>query len=128
MKIILLPLVIIMFLAALLTGALALIDHNSYIVGGEYVIREGETVQGNLSLFFAQVTLDKDSRLDGSILSFSSVVDVRGAVTGDISSVESEVNVQQSAQVKVVPRDTDLFPLVVLLPEMARWNVPLAVR
>ena len=128
MKIILLPLVTLMFLAALLPGALALINHNSYIVGGEYVIPEGETVQGNLSLFFAQVTLEKDARLEGSILSFSSVVDVRGAVTGDISSVESEVNVQQSAEIKAVPRDTGLFPLVVLLPEMARWNVSSAVR
>ena len=128
MKVILLPLVTLMFLVMLLTGALALINHNSYIVGGEYVIRGGETVQGNLSLFFAQVTLEKDARLEGSILSFSSVVDVGGTVTGNISSLESEVNVRQPAEVKVVPRDTGVFPLVLLLPEMARWNVASAIR
>lgn len=128
MKIILLPLVTLIFLGALITSAMALSNHISYVVGGEYVVPQGETVRRNLSLFFAQVSLEKDARLEGSILSVSSVVDIGGTVTGDISSLESEVRVRQSANVKAIPRDTGVFPLVVLLPEMARWNPGSAVR
>jgi hypothetical protein len=107
----------------LVSGALAAINHNTYIVGGEYVVRKGEIVDGNLGLFFAEVTLEKGARVDGTVLSFSSVVDVYGTVAGNISSLESEVNVRPSAQVKVVPKDTGVFPVVILLPNIARWNL-----
>ncbi len=123
MKVILLSLAILISLFVLITGGLAAINHNTYIVGGEYVVHEGEIVHGNLELFFAQVKLEKDARVDGAIVSISSVVDVHGTVTGKISSLESEVNLEQSAQVKAVPSDTGVFPLVILLPEMARWNL-----
>ncbi len=123
MKIILLSLGILMFLFILTTGALNTFNHNTYIIGGEYIVHKGEVVQGNLGTFFAQVILEKDARVDGALLSFSSSVEVCGNVTGNITSLESEVNVQQSAQVKGIPKDTGVFPFVVILPEMARWNL-----
>ena len=39
----------------------------------------------------------------------------------DISSVESDVQLEKSARVKAIPRDKDAFPFVILLPEMVRW-------
>jgi hypothetical protein len=123
MKVILLSLVLLISLLVLVTGGLAAINHNTFIVGGEYVVHEDEIVRGNLDLLFAQVTLEKDARVEGAIVSVSSVVDVRGMVTGNISSLESDVNLGQSAQVKAIPSDTGVFPLVILLPEMARWNL-----
>jgi hypothetical protein len=112
-----------MLLAVLITGALAVINHDTYIIGGDYVVHEGNIVHGNLRLFFAQVTLEKDAHVEGAILSFSSTMDVRGTVTGNISSLESEVKVRESAHIKGIPSDTNILPLVLLLPEMARWNM-----
>jgi hypothetical protein len=123
MKVILLPLVIFMFLVLLTTGTFNVINHNTYIIGGEYVFREGEIINGNLAVLFAQVTLEKNTHVQGSIQSLSSTVDVRGTVTGNISSLESEIKVRNSAQIKVTPSDTGVFPFVILLPEMARWNL-----
>ena len=89
MKVILLPLILLIFLFVLITGGLAGIHHNTYVVGGEYVVREGEIVHGNLEFLFAQVALEEDSRVEGAIVSISSVLDVDGTVTGNISSLES---------------------------------------
>ena len=122
MKVNLLPLVILMFMVVLISAAFAVINHNTYILGGEYVVHEGETVHGNLGLFFAQVKLEKDTHVEGAILSVSSTVDIQGTVTGNLSAIESEVKIGQTAEVKIIPKDTDIFPFVILLPEVARWN------
>jgi hypothetical protein len=126
MKTILLSLGIFMFLIVLLTGALITINHNTYIIGGNYIVTDGEVVHGNLGMFFAQVKLEKGARVEGALLSFSSTLDLCGNVNGQITSLESEVTVQQSAQVKEIPKDTGIFPFVVILPEMARWNISIS--
>jgi hypothetical protein len=123
MKVIFLPLVIFMFLVVLITSTFAVINHNTYIVGGEYVVHEGEFIDGNLVVLFAQVKLEKNTHIQGSIRSLSSTVDIRGTVKGNILSLESEVLVRNSAQINVIPDDTGVFPFVILLPEMARWNL-----
>lgn len=123
MKTILQSLSIVVFLFVLITGALITINHNTYIIGGNYIVPEGEVLHGNLGTFFAQVKLEKGARVEGALLSFSSTLDLSGNVTGHITSLESEVTVQQSAQVKEIPEDSGIFPFVVILPEMARWNL-----
>ena len=123
MKVILLPLVILISLAAVITAAFSIINHNTYVIGGEYIVQEGEIIHGNLGLFFAQVKLEKDAQVEGRILSVSSTVDVSGKVNGDLSSFESEVNLGKTAQVTAIPKDNGIFPFVILLPELARWNI-----
>jgi hypothetical protein len=123
MKTILLSLGILMFLFVLITVALITINHDTYIIGGNYIVPEGEVIHGNLGMFFAQVKLEKGARVEGALISFSSTLDLCGKVTGHITSLESEVTVQQSAQVKESPKDSGIFPFVVILPEMARWNL-----
>ena len=121
MKVILLALSSLVFLVVLITDAGAVINHNTFIMGGEYIVHEGEIVHGNLELVFAQVTLEEGSHIDGEILSVSSAVDVCGAVSGNISSLESDVRLEKSAGVKAIPHDEGVFPFVILLPEMVRW-------
>lgn len=123
MKVILLPLVILISLAAVITAAFSIINHNTYVIGGEYIVREGEIIHGNLGLFFAQVKLEKDAQVEGRILSVSSTVDVSGKVNGDLSSFESEVKLEKTAQVTAFPKDKGIFHFVILLPELARWNI-----
>jgi hypothetical protein len=123
MKVNLLPLIFFVFLVALIATSLALIDHNTYVIGGKYVVHEGDNVHGNLKLYFAQVLLEKDTLVHGEILSVSSTVDIQGEVTGDLSAIESEVKIGQPANVKVIAKEPDVFPFVILLPEIARWNI-----
>lgn len=123
MKVIFLPLAFLLFMVMSIAAVSAVISHNTYIIGGEYVIHEGETLHGNLGLFFTQVILEKGTRVDGKILSVSSTIDVRGTVTGDISAIESEVEIEQPADVKIISREPDVIPFVILLPEVARWNL-----
>lgn len=123
MKVILLPLVFLLFMVMSIAAVSAVIGHNTYIIGGEYVVHEGETLHGNLELFFTQVIIEKDTRVDGKILSVSSTIDVRGIVTGNISAIESEVEIEQPADVKIISREPDVIPFVILLPEIARWNL-----
>ena len=123
MKVILLPFVLFISLAGLITAAFGVINHNTFVIGGEYIVREGEIVHGNLELFFTQVKLEKDARVEGGILSVSSTVDVSGTVTGDLSAFESEVRFRPTAQVKANPKDKGIFPFIILLPELARWNI-----
>jgi hypothetical protein len=122
MKVILLALSSLAFLVVLIIHAAAAINHNTFIMGGEYIVHEGEIVHGNLELVFAQVTLEEGSHIEGGVLSFSSAFDVCGTVAGNISSLESDVQLEKSARVKAMPRDKGVFPFVILLPEMVRWN------
>jgi hypothetical protein len=122
MKVILLTLGILMFLVILGTGALNGINHNKYIIGGEYVVHRGEISHGNLELAFAQVTLEEGSHIDGAIHSFSSAVNIHGSVSGNILSIGSDIKLVTPAKVKYLPHNQIVFPYVILLPEMARWN------
>jgi hypothetical protein len=123
MKIIFLSVGFLIFLFVVVMGALTLANHDTVIIGGDYLVPNGEVVHGNLRLFFSQVTLEKNARVEGAILSFSSTLDVWGTVRGNITSLESEINIRPSAQIKDVPMDTSVFPLVLIIPEMARLNL-----
>jgi hypothetical protein len=78
-----------------------------------------------LELVFTQVTLEEGSRIEGDVLAFSSTIDVRGTVVGQLSSIESDIDLEKFANVKVLNQDKGFFPFVVLLPKMVRWNLTL---
>ncbi len=120
MKIILLPAAILILLAVSLSGLLLFVKGNAYVIGGAYVVHDGETVKGDLNLIFAQAELERGGQVDGGIMSFSSALDLNGAVTGDILSIGSDIHVEETAQLKNKPREVDAFPYVILLPQMAR--------
>jgi len=101
----------------------ALFDKNTYIIGGEYILHKGEVIRGNLVLAFAQVTLEEGSRIEGTIHSFSSAIDVGCTLTGDISSYESDIKIEESTNLRNSQPSKGLLPFVVLLPNLARWNI-----
>jgi len=123
MKITTLSFLLLIFLFLLINPISALIDKNTYIIGGEYILHKGEVVKGNLVLAFAQVTLEEDSRIEGNIRSFSSAIDLGCTLTGDISSVESDIKIEESTNLRSTQPDIGLLPFVVLLPNLARWNL-----
>lgn len=123
MKITALSFLLLIFLYLLINPITTLIDKNTYIIGGEYILHKGEVLRGNLVLAFAQVTLEEDSRIEGTIHSFSSAIDLGCTLTGDITSVESDVKIENSTNLKSTPPDKGLLPFVVLLPNLARWNL-----
>jgi len=120
MKIILLPATTLIFLVTFLIGWQLLFNDRAYVIGGTYVIRDGETVKHNLNLIFAQFELERGGRVNGRILSFSSVLDLDGAVAGEILSIGSDIDVKENAQLRDMPRALSIFPYVILLPQMAR--------
>jgi len=89
------------------------------------VIHDGEAVNNNLNLIFAQVELERGGRVDGRIMSFSSAVDLNGEVANDILAIGSDINVEETAQLKEKPREVDTFPYVILLPELVRTGAAL---
>ena len=82
-----------------------LVHHNAlYVIGGEYVIPKGETLNGDVYALFADVTLEEGSRVGGSVYSLGSDVDVKGMISGDILSF-------------------DFFGYTVLIPELRRLQI-----
>ena len=123
MKTIAMPIAILVFVSASFTGWHLSRQLGSWVVGGEYVVHTGEVVSGNLQALFAQVTLEEGARIEGRILSVSSALDLAGAVSGEIVAFGSDVQVRDTASLRLSPREMDAIPYVVLLPQMARLGV-----
>lgn len=82
-----------------------LIHHNAlYIIGGEYVIPKGETLNGDMYALFANITLEEGARIKGNILSFGCETDVKGVIEGDTLTV-------------------GFFDYTVLIPELRRLQI-----
>ena len=82
-----------------------LIHHNAlYIIGGEYVIPKGETLNGNMYALFSDVTLEEGAHINGSVFSLGSDMDVKGVVEGNTLSFE-------------------FFGYTVLVPELRRLQI-----
>lgn len=120
MKTLLLSLSLLSFLSGVIMTAVAAAGRDTYVIGGEYTVHEGETIRGNLDLAFAQVTVEAGGRIEGRLRTISSAVKIYGSVGGTILSVESDIAVNESADLQGEPRELGNFPYVLLLPEMAR--------
>jgi hypothetical protein len=123
MKIILLTFIVLIFILGITSGLFAAFTRNTYVIGGEYLVKHGETTNRDLVLVFAQVILEEGSHIEGRIYSISSTIDVCGTVAGNISSIESDITFEKTSNVKNISKDKDIFPFVLLLPRMARWNL-----
>ncbi len=126
MKMIALPIAILLFASASFTGWRLSRQPGSWVVGGEYVVHSGELVSGNVQALFAQVTLEEGARIDGRILSVSSALDLAGTVSGEIVAFGSDVQVRDTASLRLSPRELHAIPYVVLLPSngapRCRWS------
>jgi len=66
------------------------ITHDAlYIVGGEHVIQNGETLKGDLYVLFADVTLEEGANVNGNLFSLCSDVDILGKFEGGAWSLRA---------------------------------------
>jgi hypothetical protein len=96
-----------MIAAFLLSAVFAIFVFNhgaTYVVGGNYVLREGATLHGDLIALFAQVTVEQGARVDGDILALGSDLNAMGSVEGKITCL-------------------NFFGYTVLVPELNRLQI-----
>lgn len=110
--------------AAILLSAFSIpimaLNPGKTIVGGHHHLSPGETLQEDVSFYFAQVTIDEDTAVDGHIYLYSSTLDLRGNVTEDIHAFESDLTVRESARVDGQIDDKDFIHWTMLLPAIAQ--------
>jgi cytoskeletal protein CcmA (bactofilin family) len=128
MKTLCVSILIVAFLSGSLTGLQLFTRPDTYVIGGDYVVHRGEAVTGDLRTMFAQVTLEDGARIEGKILSVSSVLELAGTVRGEIVGIGSEIVVRNSAKLVSAPQHMETIRYVVLLPQIARTERVIALR
>jgi hypothetical protein len=106
--------------AALLVAAVSLpfmvLQPGPVVIGGHYHIGSGEALSGNMSFYFAQVTIDEGALVNGHISLYSSTLDLRGTVTKGIQAFESDLKLRDSGLVDGKIEQSGLLHWTVLLP------------
>jgi hypothetical protein len=91
-----------------------------FVLGGHYHIGPGESLKEDINFYFAQVTIDEGASIDGRVFLFSSTLDLRGNVTKDIRSFESELTLRDNAHVGGDLNENALIHWTLLLPSIAQ--------
>ena len=89
-----------------------------FIIGGSHTLQAGQAVEGSLVVLFAQLSVEPGARPEDGLITFSSNVNIRGAVDGDILSLESDVDVDEYASLAGRCRKLDLIHVVLQLPQI----------
>src|SRR5512141_1252471 len=98
MKTVVMPILVLAFFSASFGSWQLLGRTNSLVLGGEYVVRRGEALQGNVYAFFAQVFVEDGASIAGRLVGVSSTLDLAGSVGGSVLAVGSDVTIRQTAQ------------------------------
>lgn len=120
MKTISATVLLFVLVSATVAGSRLFSRSDVYVIGGEYVVRGGDSIPGDLRAVFAQVIVESGARVDGKITALSSALDIAGSVAGSITAIESDVTLRPTAQLNNNPQHVDAIPYVLLLPEMLR--------
>jgi hypothetical protein len=107
-------------LLLLAVAGAALTRQTVFVIGGEYTLRPGAVVEGNLTAFFARVTVEQGAHINGKLTSISSELDLRGSVGGEVASIESDVTLGQTCETGGGRSTFDVFDFVILFPEIMR--------
>jgi hypothetical protein len=91
-----------------------------FVLGGHYHIGPGESLKEDINFYFAQVTIDEGASIDGHVFLFSSTLDLRGDVTKDIRSFESELTLRDNAHVGGDLNENALIHWTLLLPPIVQ--------
>lgn len=91
-----------------------------FVLGGQYHITSETPIAKDVSFYFAQVTLDEGTLVNGHIFLYSSILDLRGHVTEDIHASESDVILHVTALVNGEIDENDLTPWTLLLPAIVQ--------
>jgi hypothetical protein len=107
-------------LLSTLSAPLMALQFGEVVVGGHYSIGPGETLNEDVSFYFAQVTIDEGASIDGRVFLFSSTLDLHGNATEDIHAFESDITLHETAQVDGEIDGTDFIHWTLLLPAIAQ--------
>lgn len=97
---ILLSLVLVAALALPVTALAAEQPQGRIIIGDNFVLENGETLDGDLLVIGGNVTLKQDSLVDGDVFAIGGNVDVSGEVSGDIGVIGGQVTLEDEAVVR----------------------------
>lgn len=89
-------------------------------LGGQHHITAETPLDGDVSFYFAQVTIDKDTQVDGEIFLYSSTLDLRGHVTRNIHAFESDLSLHETARVDGEIDQNDFIHWTLLLPAVVQ--------
>jgi len=116
-------LIISALVVVLLTTAsmpLMVLHPGEFVLGGQHQITSETPLEGNISFYFAQVTIEENAQVDGQIFLYSSTLDVRGHATKDIHAFESDLTLHDTARVDGKIDQNDFIHWTLLLPEIAQ--------
>ena len=89
------------------------------VLGGQYHISSDTPLDEDMSFYFAQVTIDEGTSVNGHIFLYSSTLDLRGYVTEDIHAFESDLTLGETAHVDGDIDQNDFIHWTLLLPAIA---------
>ena len=99
----LLQIIVIALFAALAFPSIAFAQGSNgdkFIFGGEYTLKEDQTIQGSLMIFGGKVTLKEGSLVKGDVLSMGGTLYCNGTVRKDILAMGGSVELQDAAVVE----------------------------
>jgi len=96
-----------------------ILQPGAFVLGGQYHIGPGETLDNDASFYFTQVTIDEGAVVDGNVFLYSSTLDLRGEVTQNIQTFESDLTIRESARVDGKIDQNDHLHWTLLLPAIA---------
>jgi hypothetical protein len=105
---------------AVLCAPLVMMQTGEIVVGGHYIVGPGETLDKDISFYFAQVRIDEGASVESHVFLYSSSLDLRGRVTEDIHAFESDLTVRETAQVDGEIDEKEFIHWTVLLPAAAK--------
>ena len=72
------------------------------IFGGEFTLRNGEVLDGNLIVFGGSVELKTGSTVDGDVVVFGGVVEADGTITGNVVGIGGPVNLGNPEEYSII--------------------------
>lgn len=106
-------------LLAALSVPIMVLQPGAFVLGGQYRIGPGETLNEDVSFYFAQVTVEEGAAVDGHVFLYSSTLDLRGDVTEDIHAFESDLTLRETAHVDGEIDRNNLIHWTFVLPAIA---------
>jgi len=94
-----LPLILVTFLVLSLPGQAAAAQPVKLIVGGTFILGNGETLDEDLTVVGGMVLLKEGSTVNGKIIVLGGSLEINGAVNGDVVAAGGYIKLSESATV-----------------------------
>jgi len=75
-------------------------EDGKIVVGGDYTLKSGEVLRGDLIVIGGTATLESGSEVTGTVGLIGSRIEVSGAIDGDLSSIGGSIHLGASAVVR----------------------------